>query len=81
VFLIFKVIQIRSKKKAIGIFIGETATTIDRLTPEKTGFVRFKGEYWRAKSNTIIEPKTKVVIIDKDESTLVVKTKEIDRKN
>ena len=61
---------------AVGVFIGESAETIDRITPEMPGFVRFKGEYWRAKSNKIIEPNTKVIILKKEETVLIVKPKE-----
>jgi membrane-bound serine protease (ClpP class) len=72
-FLLYKVLQIRKKKSPLGKFSGETAVTIERISPEKTGFVRFKGEYWQAKSDTVIETNTKVVIVDKDETTLIVK--------
>jgi membrane-bound serine protease (ClpP class) len=75
-FLLYKVIQIRKKKKAVGIFVGENAETIDRITPERAGYVRFKGEYWQAKSDNIIEPGTKVVILKKDGSILIVNSKE-----
>ena len=73
VFLLYKVIEIRGKKKAVGVFIGEKATTIDAITPEKPGYVRFKGEYWKATSDSSIEPNIKVIIVGKDESTLIVK--------
>jgi membrane-bound serine protease (ClpP class) len=53
----------------------ERAKTVDKLEPGKTGYVRFKGELWQARSDVIIEPRTKVVIVEKDESTLVVKPK------
>jgi len=76
VFLLYKVLQIRNKKRAIGVFIGEKARTIDRITPGGPGYVRFKGEYWQAKSDMTIEPNTKVVILKKDGSVLIVKPKE-----
>ena len=76
-FLLYKILQIRKKKAAVGTFVGETAKTVDRITPEKSGYVRHKGELWQATSDTIIEPKTKVIIIEKDESTLKVKPKDI----
>ena len=76
VFLLYKVLQIRNKKRVIGVFIGEKARTIDRITPGEPGYVRFKGEYWQARSDTTIEQGTKVVIVDKDESVLIVKPKE-----
>jgi membrane-bound serine protease (ClpP class) len=72
-FLLYKVLQIRKKKSSVGKFAGEQAVAIERISPEKTGFVRFKGEYWQAKSDTVIETNTKVIIVDKDETTLIVK--------
>ena len=72
-FLLYKVLQIRKKKSPIGRFTGEKAVTIEQITPEKKGFVRYNGEYWQAKSDVVIEPNTKVVIIEKDETTLIVK--------
>jgi len=76
VFLLYKVIQIRTKKAVVGTFAGEKAKTIDRITPDKQGYVRFKGELWQATSDTTIEPNTKVIVVDKYESTLKVKPKE-----
>lgn len=73
VFLLYKILQIRNKKKAVGTFIGEKAKTIDKITPDKPGYVRFKGEYWRARSDSTIDINTNVIIINKDETTLVVK--------
>lgn len=72
-FILFKILQIRKKKSPLGTLAGETATVIERISPEKTGFVRFKGEYWQAKSDTVIEPNTKVIIVKKDETILIVK--------
>ena len=71
----YKVIEIKRKKTAVGTFIGETAKTIDRITPDKPGYVRFKGELWHATSDITIEPNTKVIIVEKDESTLKVTPK------
>ena len=72
VFLLYKIVIIRRKKARVGVFIGEKAKTIDRISEDKTGYVRFKGELWQAKSKTNIEPNTKVIILDKDESILIV---------
>lgn len=76
VFLLYKVIKVRKKKAAVGTFVGETAKTVDRISPDKLGYVRFKGELWHATSDTTIEPNTKVIVVDKDESTLKVKQEE-----
>jgi len=72
-FLLYKILQIRKKKPSLGKFIGEHAVTIEQIRPDKPGFVRFKGEYWQAKADTMIETNTKVVIVEKDETTLIVK--------
>ena len=72
-FLVYKVIQIRKKRPTLGRLVGEKAVTIERITPEKPGFVRFQGEYWQAKAEVTIEPNTKVEIVSKDETTLIVK--------
>ncbi|RLF28284.1 MAG: nodulation protein NfeD, partial [Thermoplasmata archaeon] len=47
--------------------------TIDEITPDNPGYIRFKGEYWKARSDVPIQPNTKVVIIDKDETMLIVR--------
>lgn len=72
VFLLYKIVIIRRKKARVGVFVGEKAKTIDRISEDKTGYVRFKGELWQAKSKTTIEPNTKVIILEKDESILIV---------
>ncbi|RLF60250.1 MAG: nodulation protein NfeD [Thermoplasmata archaeon] len=72
VFLLYKVLEVRNKKKAMGVFIGETAFTVDILQPQKTGYVRFKGELWKAESNDFIKKDTKVKILKKDGLLLTV---------
>ncbi|MBN2603236.1 MAG: nodulation protein NfeD [Candidatus Thermoplasmatota archaeon] len=72
-FLLYKILQIRNKKKVVGTFFGEQARTIDRITPEKPGFIIYKGEYWEAISDTVIEPNSKVIIVGKEESRLIIK--------
>lgn len=75
-FAIYKMMQIRAKKPVIGGIIGDVAETIDSITPEATGYVRYQGEYWLAKSQEKIEPKTKVIIAGKEGPVLIVKTYE-----
>ena len=72
-FAIYKMMQIRRKKPVIGEIVGDVAETIDVITPEATGFVRYQGEYWKARSEERIEPGTKVVIIGKDGPVLIVR--------
>ncbi len=75
-FAIYKMIQIRRRKPVIGEIVGGVAETIDPITPEAAGFVRYQGEYWKARSEERIEPGTKVVITGKDGAVLIVRFKE-----
>jgi membrane-bound serine protease (ClpP class) len=75
VYAIYKVAEIRKKKPVIGDIIGDTAVTIDPIGPEKTGFVRYKGEYWKARSEEEIGVDLEVEIIGKEREVLVVKRK------
>lgn len=72
-FAIYKMMEIRTKKPVIGGIVGDTAETIDEITPGGTGYVRYQGEYWLAKSEENIEPKTRVIITGKDGPVLVVR--------
>ncbi len=71
-FAIYKVMEIRRKKPVIGDIIGDTARTIDEITPEGKGFVRYQGEMWRARSEVNIGAGKKVVIKGKDGPVLLV---------
>lgn len=73
VFLLYKVIKIRSKKKATGVFVGEKAIATDDIEPNSSGYVMFKGEYWKAKSDTKINKNDNVLITEKEGSILHVK--------
>jgi len=76
-FLLYKILEIRKKRAVVGVFSGEIAKAVDRITPDKPGYVRHKGELWQATSDMVIEPNTKVIIVDKDETTLKVKPKNV----
>jgi len=71
-FLLYKIIKVRKQKNATNVFIGKKAVASDRITPDKPGYIKFKGEYWKAISDETIEENTKVIIVDRDESTLKV---------
>ncbi len=76
-FAIYKMMEIRLKKPVIGDIVGDIAETIDVITPDGTGYVRYQGEYWHARSDEKIEPKTKVVITGKDGPLLIVKPQKV----
>lgn len=75
VFAIYKVAEVRKKKPVIGSIIGDTARTIDPLGPGKSGFVRYNGEYWQARSEEDIGTKEEVEIVRKENEVLLVKRK------
>ncbi|HDN59574.1 MAG TPA: nodulation protein NfeD [Candidatus Marinimicrobia bacterium] len=73
-FAIYKIMKIRNKKPEIGEIIGDTAESVDPITPDTTGYIRYQGEYWSAKSQEQIESNTKVVITGKEGRVLIVKS-------
>lgn len=75
-FVLYKVLKISRKKPAIGTMEGEEAETLDDITPNKLGFVKYKGEYWLAKSKEgRIPARRKVKILERDGNILVVSLK------
>jgi len=74
-FAAYKIIKARRKPPFLRFFIGEEAEVVEEITPEKAGFVVYKGEYWKAKSDETIKPKQKVKIVGKDGPILIVKPK------
>lgn len=76
-FALYKVIQVRKKKPIIGEdMVGDRAEALDDISPESSGYVRYRGEYWKAESEETIHPGEKVEIIGKDGPVLTVKLKE-----
>ncbi|HDD56985.1 MAG TPA: nodulation protein NfeD [Thermoplasmatales archaeon] len=72
VFALYKVMIIRGKKPVLNRFVGEKAETLDEITPTKTGYVRYRGEYWLAKSAEGRIPARKKVIIEKKEGPILI---------
>ena len=74
----YKIFKIKKKRPATLQFIGGVGQTIDEIGPEKVGFIRFHGEYWKARSDTIIKPNQKVKVLVKEGLTLIVEHMEED---
>ncbi len=70
--VLYKIVKAKKKRPATLEFIGGVGRTIDEIGPEKIGFIRFHGEYWKARSDTIIKPNQKVKILAKEGLTLIV---------
>lgn len=72
VLILYKLFKSAKKRPTVLEFVGGVAQTIDEIGPKKEGFVRFHGEYWKARSETLIKPSQKVKIIAKDGLMLIV---------
>ncbi|WP_455368040.1 NfeD family protein [[Eubacterium] cellulosolvens] len=72
-FMIYKIFQARIKKPVIGTLIGAEVDATEDIEVGKLGFVRFKGEYWRARAEEKIKADSRCLIISKDGPILVIK--------
>jgi membrane-bound serine protease (ClpP class) len=70
IFLAFKVISARRRRPFETGIVGETAEALGDLRGE--GFVRMRGEIWRARSSTDIKDGERVKIVGKEGPTLIV---------
>ena len=76
IFAAYKVIKARRKPPFFKHVIkGEEAVVVDEITPEKPGFIIYKGEYWKARSDTVIKQNENVIIVGKEGPILIVKPK------
>lgn len=71
-FVFYKLLRSAKQRPTTLKFLGEFARAIDQIEPDKEGFIRFRGEYWKARSSTSVNPGQKVKIIAKDGPVLVV---------
>jgi membrane-bound serine protease (ClpP class) len=76
-FALYKVIEVRKRKPIIGeSMIGGFAETLDNISPENSGYIKYQGEYWKANSEDTIMKGEKVEIIGKDGPVLTIRPKE-----
>ncbi len=71
-FTAYKVLKARRAKPIIGAIIGDIAIAIDDIDSGGYGFIRYHGEYWKAKANQNIRKGQKVLIKGKDGPMLIV---------
>ncbi len=75
-FVLYKAIESRRKRRAIGFSPERSAMVgkaIDRIEPGKRGYVIIEGEYWEAISDEVIEPGEEVEVIERQGLILKVK--------
>jgi len=71
-FAIYKVLEVRKRKPQFGEIIGDPAIVHTPISPDRTGYVIHRGEYWKARSAEPLDKGEKVVIKEKDGVVLVV---------
>ena len=69
IYIMFKSVK---KRTTVLEFVGQVAVAIDEVGPGESGFVRFHGEYWKARSDYTVPPGQKVKIVARDGLTLIV---------
>jgi len=72
-FGMFKVMQVRKRKPAVGQLIGEEAEAIDPIPKDGRGYVMFQGEMWLATASEDVQPGERVAITAKDGFLLTIR--------
>jgi len=71
-FALYKIVRVSMRKPKVGVMEGELAEALEEITPNKTGFVKYKGEYWLARSKEGKIPAREKVIIEKRDGNLLI---------
>ena len=77
--LTIKMIKSRKNPTSEEAFIGGFGTSMELITKSKEGYVKYKGELWKAQSNKTIESERKVKIIEKKGLTLIVEPEGLEK--
>ena len=72
-FVLYKIIEAKRSKPKPFTPVGVVGVAIDEITPESTGFIKVGGEYWKAVSDEVIKPGTKVKVLSLEGTHLRVK--------
>lgn len=75
-FMVYKIVRARRLRPVIGEFIGHIVEVVDEIQPEGTGYVKYRGEYWRAKSSSLLKPGASARIVGKDGPILLLSPSE-----
>jgi membrane-bound serine protease (ClpP class) len=71
-FIIIKILQIRRKRPTVGTLLGDEVVASEDAPPGATGFVLYKGEYWKARCDGGLTKDKRYKIIGKDGPTLIL---------
>lgn len=72
-FMVYKVVRARRQRPLLKDMINEIVYVVDELGPDRHGFVKHSGEYWMAKSQEVIKPGSKALVVGKEGHVLIVK--------
>ena len=71
--IMYRTFKLRRRKSVSANMVGGVAEAIDGLFPGADGYVLYQNEYWRARTDVPIHPKSKVRIIQSEGRLLQVK--------
>ena len=74
--MVYKIVRARRLRPVIGELIGQTVEVVDEIQPGGTGYVKYRGEYWKAKSSSLLRPGASARIVGKDGPILHLSPKE-----
>ena len=72
VFVVYKVLKVRKSRPKFGELVGDTARVHKRIEPGTDGYIIHRGQYWKARSDEVLEKDEKVMIVGKDGVLLTV---------
>jgi membrane-bound serine protease (ClpP class) len=74
-FMVYKIVQARRRKPILSGIVGETVEVVEEISPNKVGFVKFRGEYWRARSKITLREGSLALVVGKEGPILLVEPK------
>ncbi len=74
IFMVYKILRARMQKPVLHGMVGEKVEVVEDLEPGKFGYVKYSGEYWRARSNDTIKTGALAEVVRKDGPILVVRS-------
>lgn len=77
--LTIKMLKTRKNPTSEEEFIGGIGTSVELITKSKDGYIRYKGELWKAQSEKTIEPERKVKIKEKKGLILIVEPVDLEK--
>jgi len=72
-FVLYKIIEAKRSRPKPFTPVGVVGIAIDEITPDKPGFIKVSGEYWKAVSDEVIKPGDRVRVLSLEGTHLRVK--------